>query len=93
MYRNRLIRAYLGASNEHREPNPFTGFDSEDNIPMYELRPELFHHGSFRNFKKFIDKLKDERDQPAIYFKSKLRPDTLQYLEEYKVSSCQELWK
>ncbi len=38
MYRNRLMRAYLGASNDHRQPNPFTGFDPDDNIAMAELR-------------------------------------------------------
>lgn len=37
MYRMRLIRAYLGASNLCRNPNPFTGFDENDNIPMCEL--------------------------------------------------------
>ena len=39
MYRNRLIRAYLGASREKgaRRPNPFTGFDPRDNIPMKDL--------------------------------------------------------
>jgi hypothetical protein len=36
--RDRLIRAYLGASNDKRNPNPFTGFDPRDNIPMKELR-------------------------------------------------------
>ena len=39
MYRNRLIRAYLGASRgQHRAPNPFTGFDSDDNLQMAELK-------------------------------------------------------
>jgi hypothetical protein len=39
MYRNRLIRAYLGASRkkEERRPNPFTGFDPKDNITMAQL--------------------------------------------------------
>lgn len=32
MYRNRLIRAYLGATREPRRPNLFTGFDHEDNV-------------------------------------------------------------
>ncbi len=36
-YRDRLIRAYLGASNPKRDPNPFTGFDENDNIRMCEL--------------------------------------------------------
>jgi hypothetical protein len=39
MYRNRLIRAYLGASNAERSPNPFTGFDKYDNIKMAALWP------------------------------------------------------
>lgn len=38
MYRSRLIRGYLGASNEQRGPNPFTGFDRNDNVWMHELR-------------------------------------------------------
>jgi hypothetical protein len=37
MYRDRLIRAYLGASNPERDPNPFTGFDEADNLKMAEL--------------------------------------------------------
>jgi hypothetical protein len=37
MYRDRLIRAYLGASNSERRPNPFTGFDENDNIKMRDL--------------------------------------------------------
>jgi hypothetical protein len=42
MYRNRLIRAYLGASNPFRDPNSFTGFDSEDNIEISRLADTLF---------------------------------------------------
>jgi len=38
MYRNRLIRAYLGASRgPRRKPNPFTGFDPGDNLEMSKL--------------------------------------------------------
>lgn len=37
-YRNRLIRAYLGASNRRR-PQPFTGFDPTDDLPLSELSP------------------------------------------------------
>jgi hypothetical protein len=40
MYRNRLIRAYLGASNPDRKPNKFTGFDPRDNIRMHKLWPK-----------------------------------------------------
>jgi hypothetical protein len=38
IYRNRLVRAYLGASNSKRDPNPFTGFDPADNLRLQELR-------------------------------------------------------
>jgi patatin-like phospholipase len=38
MYRDRLIRAYLGASNPTRHPNPFTGFDRDDDAPLARLR-------------------------------------------------------
>jgi hypothetical protein len=41
LYRNRLIRAYLGASRVQRKPNPFTGFDGNDNLQMWQLRPEM----------------------------------------------------
>jgi hypothetical protein len=41
LYRNRLIRAYLGASRDQREPNPFTGFDANDNLQMWQLRSEM----------------------------------------------------
>jgi len=40
MYRNRLIRAYLGASNLQRKPNNFTGFANNDNLHMHELWPQ-----------------------------------------------------
>jgi hypothetical protein len=39
-YRDRLIRAYLGASRlpDTRRPDPFTGFDEADNLQMHALR-------------------------------------------------------
>jgi Patatin-like phospholipase len=49
LYRNRLVRAFLGsARGPVRHPDPFTGFDPEDNPRMAELRPKrpvspLFH--------------------------------------------------
>ncbi len=36
-YRNRLVRCYLGASNPNRTPQPFTGFDPDDDLPLKEL--------------------------------------------------------
>ena len=43
LYRDRLIRAYLGASNDQRAPNPFTGFDPWDNVPMKDLPARPLH--------------------------------------------------
>ena len=38
LYRNRLVRCYLGASVEGRRPQPFTGFSDEDDIPLASLQ-------------------------------------------------------
>ena len=38
IYRNRLTRAFLGASRV-RNPDPFTGFDEADDVPMRALWP------------------------------------------------------
>ncbi len=45
-YRNRLIRAFLGASRtrETRKSHSFTGFDPDDNIELCELKPEKPFH-------------------------------------------------
>lgn len=40
LWRNRIIRAYLGASHKERRPDAFTGFDTYDNLLMHELRPQ-----------------------------------------------------
>jgi len=55
MYRNRLIRAYLGASRGkgERKPNPFTGFDPDDNIPMSLLWSK--HKPSPRKLMPFVN--------------------------------------
>ena len=40
MYRDRLVRAYLGASNPHRKARRFTGFSNTDDIAMAALDPK-----------------------------------------------------
>ncbi len=37
LYRNRLVRGYLGASNRRRRPERFTGFDPTDDLPLAAL--------------------------------------------------------
>jgi hypothetical protein len=39
LYRNRLVRAYLGASRQRRCPDLFTGFDEADNMKAKDLWP------------------------------------------------------
>ncbi len=50
LYRNRLVRAYLGSARANavgrhkRDPDPFTGFDQTDNVRMSEMpRNKLLH--------------------------------------------------
>jgi hypothetical protein len=40
IYRNRLIRAFLGASRPQRNPDAFSGFDEDDNPAMALLWPK-----------------------------------------------------
>jgi len=40
LYRNRLVRAFLGASRPRRHPDDFTDFDADDNPRVHELWPE-----------------------------------------------------
>ena len=49
-YRDRLVRAFLGASRPagDRQANPFTGFDPRDDLHMQELRPGLLREADFK---------------------------------------------
>ncbi|MBI3230989.1 MAG: patatin-like phospholipase family protein, partial [Burkholderiales bacterium] len=38
MSRNRVVRAYLGASSKNRQPHPFTGFDPADDPHLASLK-------------------------------------------------------
>lgn len=40
LYRNRLVRAYFGASSRARKPHPFTGFDPGDDPLLADLRQQ-----------------------------------------------------
>jgi hypothetical protein len=39
IYRQRLIREFLGATNLLRKPDPWTGFNTSDDLPLAELWP------------------------------------------------------
>ena len=38
VYRNRLVRAFLGSARPVRSPDPFTGFDPADNPRLADFR-------------------------------------------------------
>lgn len=44
-YRNRLVRAYLGASRANRNADPFTGFSLDDNVRMGALQEAVQKRG------------------------------------------------
>jgi hypothetical protein len=62
LYRNRLVRAYLGASRFSRHPNRFSGFDPNDNLPMHRLRPELFWATSFQSVGTLAPTIRNDAD-------------------------------
>ena len=67
LYRNRLIRAYLGASRYSRRPNAFSGFDPHDNVAMHRLRPEMLWTNSFTNIFALAPLLKADKElKPMI---------------------------
>jgi hypothetical protein len=56
VYRNRLVRAFLGASRVRRNPDAFSGFDEDDNPPMSSLWPRRGRDGSWpkrKNWRPF----------------------------------------
>ncbi len=44
-YRNRLVRAYLGAARANRDADPFTGFSLDDNVRMASLQQTVRERG------------------------------------------------
>jgi hypothetical protein len=84
-YRNRLIRAYLGASRDEnkRNPNPFTGFDPQDNIQMHELRPALFHETDFEDLESLAAIINEAPDDLSKFLKDHLSDATRESLSRY----------
>jgi hypothetical protein len=53
VYRNRLVRGYLGAARQARNPDRFTGFDTEDNIRVHTLWPPRATREGYNTFGLF----------------------------------------
>lgn len=72
-YRNRMIRAFLGASRPGRErnPNPLTGFDPADNIHMHELRSALLAENDFPDPAQLAGSLMDNQRPLSRYLSEK----------------------
>ena len=81
LYRNRLIRAYLGASRYSRDPDRFTGFDENDNLQMFQLRRELVWNTNFADPKELADLLRQQHESdsapPPNRPKSNVLPNAL----------------
>lgn len=63
MYRERLIRAYLGATRKTRRPDPFTGFDPEDNLPVGALWPLAIEPDSVFDGRALIDQIRSDQSR------------------------------
>ena len=46
-YKNRLVRCYLGASHTDRQPNAWTGFDPEDDLPITVFKAAKGYRGPY----------------------------------------------
>ncbi|MGA8808434.1 MAG: hypothetical protein WB973_11200, partial [Thermoanaerobaculia bacterium] len=84
MYRNRLIRAYLGASRWFRRPDPFTGFDPQDNLQVHQLRPDYLWASSFADFDRFLVAL------PASKLWPILPPRVREQISDYLAMTSEE---
>ncbi|MDT7602193.1 MAG: hypothetical protein QOF61_190 [Acidobacteriota bacterium] len=89
-YRDRLIRAYLGASRNERDrhPNLFTGLDEQDNMQMQELRTERFYGDGIRDLSTLAQKLtaaKSRRgdDDPSEFIYNRLSDEMKEKLDDY----------
>lgn len=57
LYRNRLVRCYLGASRQSRAPQPFTGFDPGDDILLHDFCPKSGYSGPFPIFNATLNEI------------------------------------
>lgn len=86
VYGNRLCRAFLGASNDQRKPDPFTNFDSSDNLPLAETwQPEGPIRAPFHIINVALNN-RDVSDQRLAWQQRKAQSFTMSPLH------CGSLW-
>nr|WP_252263713.1 patatin-like phospholipase family protein [Paracidobacterium acidisoli] len=81
-YRNRLARCYLGATNPTRRPDPFTGFDNNDELmpSAAEIRAESTEGSIYQNRKPlYVRNLLPERWKPLPGHSLTTRENTRPY--------------
>jgi hypothetical protein len=85
-YRDRLVRAYLGASRSanERRPNPFTGLDEHDNLQMHDLIRPVFNRDSFVKLDALVEGLADPQTHRDRFIRSSLSQTTWDLIEKYK---------
>jgi hypothetical protein len=81
MYRDRIVRAYLGASRaESRRPDPFTGFDPDDHIDMHKLRAEVVRTEDLLGDDDLLNRLRKPVDAVSQYLANRMRVSTREAL-------------
>jgi hypothetical protein len=90
VYRNRLIRAYLGASRARRRAHWFTGFDEDDDIPISHLQPGFLQVEHLLDPPRLISELARPRRKPSrnlsLYLRDqfgKEAPALLEMIEQH----------
>ena len=66
MYRDRLIRAFLGASRNGRRENRFTHFDPRDNLPLAYLAPPFFSVAEWPEVRAIASRLENAAERAEI---------------------------
>ncbi len=74
MYRERLIRAFLGANRPTRRPDRFTGFDPDDNLPMGHLWPLALTPQGIVDQPGFLTSVRDGTEPVLRALRQRLTP-------------------
>jgi hypothetical protein len=84
-YRDRLVRAYLGASRSanERRPNPFTGLDEQDNLQMHDLIRPVFSRDNFVELEDLVKGLALSETHHNRFIWSGLSQRTRDLIERY----------
>lgn len=81
MYRERLIRAYLGATRKIRRPDAFTGFDPDDNLPIGALWPLAIEPDSVFDGPGLIDQIRREEGRIIRGIRAQLSAEFVAMME------------